>query len=587
MARVPHFETIANGEGQPIASGTIDVRHKADNSLATLYAAETGGTTKDNPLDIEAADEGLAAFWIDEGLYDITVTSGGSSETYTRWIAKAPVRFTTVAAMVADTRPSLGLTGQDVYANGYRYTIQSGASDLQTAGGVNLKIEPFQGAYHIKQWNINNDGTTDDSASVQAALDKWEAEIAADTGVNTLRFGGTNLKIDTSLNVAIATNMIAASELDFSGGTIISGVTSTGNGAVLQFTTTSHLMRNFYLRRPSIKMGGSETRGILVLAGTTGATSFYRFIIDNPIIKDTPASAKALEFRDNTFECVVLYPNLDCDATSGGTYCMHVTNAGGGNVTSVEVYGGTMFGGINNLRVDQGGVKVFGCTFLDAGSYAVDAGTGTSATTEMTLIGCRFERAQMDGVDDHAVYIKGQATITGCYSTSDNGNLTKMIRARPTSGGIRAYGNMISATLTGGVIEIDAPVSDGLVFTDALPSEITWANADDQDNVVAPGKLAVADLGDTSGAVTHSMDNGNVLILTATGAVTINAPTSPIEGQELHIYLVQDGTGSHSVTFNAIFTNVTAATTTAGQKNYWKFVHLRGGWRETAHETFA
>lgn len=587
MARVPFFETIANGEGQPIASGTIEVRHPADNSLATLYQAQTGGTTLNNPLDIVSADTGLADFWIDEGLYEITVTSGGSSQTYTRWVAKAPVRFATVAAMVADTRPALGLTGDDVYAKGYRYTIDLSSSDLQTAGGVHLKIEPFQGAYHIEQWNINNDGTTDDSASVQAALDKWEAEIAANTGVNTLRFGGADLKIDTSLNVAITTNMIAPSELDFSGSRIVSGVTSAGNGAVLQFTTTSHLMRNFLVRRPYIEMGGSETRGILVLAGTTGATSFYRFMIEMPHIKDTPASAKALEFRDNTFECVVLQPNLDCDATSGGTYCMHVTNAGGGDVTSVEVYGGTMFGGINNLRVDQGGVKVFGCTFLDAGSYAVDAGTGTSATTEMTLMGCRFERAQMDAVDDHAVYVKGQATIMGCYSTSDNGNLTKMIRARPTSGGIRAYGNMISATLTGGVIEIDAPVSDGLVFTDALPSEITWANADDQDNVVAPGKMAVADLGTTSGAITHSMDNGNVLILTADGNVTINAPTSPIEGQELHVYVVEDGSGGHTVTFNAVFTNVTAATTTAGQKNYWKFVHLRGGWRETAHETFA
>lgn len=586
MARVPVFETIANGEGQPIESGTIDVR-MTDGNLATLYTTETGGTTADNPLDIVSADDGLADFWIDEGLYTITVTSGGSSETYTRWLAKAPVRFATVAAMVADTRPSLGVTGDDVYANGYRYTIQSASSDLQTAGGVHLKIEPYQGAYHIEQWNINNDGTTDDSASVQAALDKWEAEIAANSGVNVLRFGGTHLAIDTGLNVAIATNMIAASELDFSGCLIVSSVPATGNGAVLQFTTTSHLMRNFILRRPNIEMGGNETRGIFIFGGTTGATSFYRFIIDNPIIKDCPASCKGIELRDQAFEVVILQPNVDCDATTGGTYCIHLTNAGGGDVTSVEIYGGTLFGGINNLRCDQGGAKVFGCTFLDAGSYSVDAGTGTAATTEIALFGCRFERAQMDAVDDHAVYIKGQGSVYGCYSTSDNGNLTKMIRARPTGGNISVYGCKAAAALTGGIVEIDAPVGNGRVYTDAVASEITFANAADADNIVSFNKSGVVDYGTTSGAIDHDMSRGATIQVTLDGNATLNAPSNPIEGQELSVYMVEDGTGSHTFTFNAIFSGVTAATTTANQKNHWRFEYLRGGWRETSHKTFA
>jgi hypothetical protein len=64
-----------------------------------------------------------------------------------------------------------------------------------------------------------------------------------------------------------------------------------------------------------------------------------------------------------------------------------------------------------------------------------------------------------------------------------------------------------------------------------------------------------------------------------TGAITINAPTNPVAGQELIFLLLQDGTGGRAVTWNAAFTHSWSDTgNTANKRASILFVYSGGGW---------
>lgn len=88
--------------------------------------------------------------------------------------------------------------------------------------------------------------------------------------------------------------------------------------------------------------------------------------------------------------------------------------------------------------------------------------------------------------------------------------------------------------------------------------------------------------------VTPNVDTTDVLnVGVLTAAITIAAPTgSPVDGQELHVRLVQDGTGGRVITWNAVFafgTTFTAASiaTTANAKAVavFEWVAVDSKWR--------
>ncbi len=58
-----------------------------------------------------------------------------------------------------------------------------------------------------------------------------------------------------------------------------------------------------------------------------------------------------------------------------------------------------------------------------------------------------------------------------------------------------------------------------------------------------------------------------------TNNITINAPTNAVKFQHLYLWLTQDGTGSRTATFNAVFHGVTAIGATASRHSLWHFVY--------------
>ena len=83
MARVEiPFAVTQTSNGAAVAGASVQVNVRGGGP-ATVYAAETGGTTLSNPLTTDAA--GRIEGWLDEGSYNLVV-SGGTITTYTQAI---------------------------------------------------------------------------------------------------------------------------------------------------------------------------------------------------------------------------------------------------------------------------------------------------------------------------------------------------------------------------------------------------------------------------------------------------------------------------------------------------------------------
>lgn len=98
--------------------------------------------------------------------------------------------------------------------------------------------------------------------------------------------------------------------------------------------------------------------------------------------------------------------------------------------------------------------------------------------------------------------------------------------------------------------------------------------------VVAPATPAAA------GTYTPNLNLGERFIITMpAGNITIAAPTNGKTGSRLDLTIVQDGTGSRTVTWNAAFHFTGAAsptlTTTANRRDTFRFVYNGTFWEET------
>ncbi len=132
---------------------------------------------------------------------------------------------------------------------------------------------------------------------------------------------------------------------------------------------------------------------------------------------------------------------------------------------------------------------------------------------------------------------------------------------------------------------------------DALPAPITAQNAtikitnSDSKTAITPDAVydtVVSDSLEYIQAVTYAAvitpdanlgQRINVGILT--GAITVNAPANPQQGQKLTLIFTQDAVGGHAITFNAIFKVHTNPVGAADQKSIYKFEVDGANWVQT------
>jgi hypothetical protein len=118
--------TVVDATGAPIPSASVRVKLAGTVTDATLKPNRDGSGTKTNPFNADG--DGLARFYVAEGRYDVTITSGGNTLSLVNVVlfADVPSGLSTGAADVTYDNGTSGLAATDV---------QAAIDELAAAGG--------------------------------------------------------------------------------------------------------------------------------------------------------------------------------------------------------------------------------------------------------------------------------------------------------------------------------------------------------------------------------------------------------------------------------------------------------------------
>ena len=122
------------------------------------------------------------------------------------------------------------------------------------------------------------------------------------------------------------------------------------------------------------------------------------------------------------------------------------------------------------------------------------------------------------------------------------------------------------------------------------PASAVLSASDITDDIITTAKLAFAESTLTDGSsIDWNAATQDVCKVTLAGNRTLNAPTNPTTGQFITILVIQDSTGSRTLTFNAIyeFKDDTAPTltTTASKGDVFVFRYNASKWLEMGINT--
>lgn len=155
MARTPLYLEVKDTFGNVVPNAVVTVRKRSDNSLATLWQAETGGTTMGNPMSSDSL--GRVQAYVDRGAYNVSVT-GTSITPYT-------VPFDGAAAsnrsVDPDWRDSTLLTVAQFLAltaqlDGTLVRVQL-VAPTASAPGQNILLRYNAGSAHAAKWEVEGE----------------------------------------------------------------------------------------------------------------------------------------------------------------------------------------------------------------------------------------------------------------------------------------------------------------------------------------------------------------------------------------------------------------------------------------------
>lgn len=129
-----------------------------------------------------------------------------------------------------------------------------------------------------------------------------------------------------------------------------------------------------------------------------------------------------------------------------------------------------------------------------------------------------------------------------------------------------------------------------MAYIGNTPASQVLGASDISDDIITTAKLAFAESTLTDGtSIDWNASTQDVCKVTLAGNRTLNAPTNPTTGQFITILIIQDGSGSRTVSFNAIyeFKDDTAPTltTTASKGDVFVFRYNGSKWLEMGRNT--
>ena len=129
-----------------------------------------------------------------------------------------------------------------------------------------------------------------------------------------------------------------------------------------------------------------------------------------------------------------------------------------------------------------------------------------------------------------------------------------------------------------------------MAYIGNTPASQVLGASDISDDIITTAKLAFAESTLTDGSsIDWNAATQDVCKVTLAGNRTLNAPTNPTTGQFITILVIQDSTGSRTLTFNAIYEFKDDAaptlTTTASKGDVFVFRYNGSKWLEMGRNT--
>ena len=457
--------------------------------------------------------------------------------------------------------------------------------------------------------NSSADGQLDLVADTEIQIAATTIDINGAVALNGAITGATNITLSGELDAAT---------LDISGDADIDGtleadaitINGTGIGSIYQVLAgSSDTVTTGALNSGSITSGfGTIDTGSSTIT-TTGLITGGSLDIDNVLINGT-----TIGHTDDTDLITV----ADGIATIAGEISVTTLDIGGTNITATAA----------EINLIDGGTSR-GTTAVASGDGILINDGGTMRMTNVDTVSTYFSSHNVGGGNIVTTGALNSGSITSGFGTIDTGSSTITTTGLITGGSLDIDNVLINGTTIGHTDDTDLmTVADGLLTVAGEISVTTLdiggtnvtstaAELNILDGVTATTAELnyndIATLGTTAASKTFTADANNltkitggvyleeatltfdatqdwdvraspVAKVTLTANVTFDAPSNPTTGQYISIVCIQDGTGSRTIAWNAVFEfkddTAPTATTTASKGDMFTFRYNGSKWLE-------
>lgn len=164
--RVEYGNWAVDAAGNVVGGTAVEVRNLYDNSLATIYATDTGGDTKANPFT--ADEDGAYVLFMDPGAYRITVGTSPTDSSHSVYLVPAPNLFSTRAAAELAIDAGFKLPDNTVFRAGDEAYLWNGGTSIPDMPGAAPYVTDFSADCQPEHFG---DVTTELRTATQAATD--------------------------------------------------------------------------------------------------------------------------------------------------------------------------------------------------------------------------------------------------------------------------------------------------------------------------------------------------------------------------------------------------------------------------------
>ena len=455
----------------------------------------------------------------------------------------------------------------------------------------------------------STDGQLDIVADTEVQIAATTIDINGAVALNGAITGATNITLSGELDAAT---------LDISGNADIDGtleadaitINGTAIGSIYGAVAgSSSIVTTGALDSGSITSGfGTIDTGSSAIT-TTGLISGGSLDIDDVLINGT-----TIGHTDDTDLITV----ADGIATIAGEISVTTLDIGGTNITATAA----------EINLIDGGTSR-GTTAVASGDGILINDGGTMRMTNVDTVSTYFAGHSVGGSNIVTTGALDSGSITSGFGTIDTGSSTITTTGLITGGSLDIDNVLINGTTIGHTDDTDLmTVADGLLTVAGEISVTTLdiggtnvtstaAELNILDGVTATTAELnyndIATLGTTAASKTFTADANNltkitggvyleeatltfdatqdwdvraspVAKVTLTNNVTFDAPTNPTTGQYISIVCIQDGTGSRTIAWNAVFEfkddTAPTATTTASKGDMFTFRYNGAKWLE-------